>query len=76
MNPRARRMRAHAGFGAGIDQAHHFDRRNGIDDQFGQLDFAAGGRAEAGADLEDRSERVDDRLAGDGPRSSGPQEPT
>ena len=44
--------RGHGGFGAGVDQAHHFDGRDGIADGCGELDFGFGGRAETGADVE------------------------
>ena len=47
------------GFGAGVHEAHHFNGWNGVDDQFGQLDFAAGGRAKAGAEFENSRERID-----------------
>jgi hypothetical protein len=53
---------AHASLGSRIDQTDHFDGRNSVDDQFSKFDFAAGGRAEAGAEFEDGSEGIDDRL--------------
>ena len=52
---------AHGGFGAGVDQAHHFHGRNDLRDQLGQFDFVPGGRAEAGAGFENLAQRVDHR---------------
>ena len=69
-------QRAHGGFGAGIDQAHHFHRRHDLRDQLGQFDFAFGGRAETGAAI--RALRASASITGCGrcPSSSGPHEPT
>ena len=53
-------QRAHGGFGAGVDQAHHLHGRNDLRDQLGELDFALGGRAEAGAGFENIAQSVDD----------------
>ena len=39
---------AHGGFGTRVDQADFLDRRNGLDDQFGQLVFGLGRRSKAG----------------------------
>src|SRR5258708_884187 len=60
--PARQANRAHASFGSGIDQTHHFYRRNGVDDQFGKLHFAAGGCAEAGSELENSGDAFHDRL--------------
>ncbi len=48
------------GFGAGVDEADHFHRRHGLVDEFGEFDFAFGGRAEAGAGFEHISNSFDD----------------
>ena len=66
-------QRAHGGFGAGVHQAHHLHRRHGLRDQLRQLDFALGGRAEAGADFENLAQRRRSPAAGDGPASAAPR---
>ena len=45
-------QRAHRRFGARVHQPHHLHRRHRAADHLGQFDFALGGRAEAGADLQ------------------------
>src|ERR1700733_4903519 len=40
---------AHGGFGAGADEAHFFDGGVSGEDEFGEVAFGLGGRAEAGA---------------------------
>src|SRR5690349_20894396 len=42
----------HGRFGARVHQTYHFDGRDSLADGFRQLDFALGGRAEAGAGCE------------------------
>ena len=42
----------HGGFGAGVHQAHHFDRRHGAANGLRQFDFPLGGSAETGSDGE------------------------
>jgi hypothetical protein len=44
--------RTHGGLGAGVDHAHHLDRRHRADHHFGQRDLEVRGRAEARAALE------------------------
>ena len=43
---------AHRGLGAGVDHAHHLDRRHGLADEARQLDLELGGRAETGAQVD------------------------
>ncbi len=50
----------HGRLGAGVDQAHQLDRRHGVPDLFGQLDFPFGGRAEAGSDFESLLQSLQD----------------
>src|ERR1019366_5416246 len=50
--PARRPYGRHGGFGAGVDQPHHFHARYGIADGFGQIDFPLRRRAEAGARFE------------------------
>ncbi len=52
---------AHRGLGAGVDQPHLLDRRDGLDDQLGQFVFGQGGRPEAGAAPQGRLDGRDDR---------------
>ena len=52
----------HRGFGSRVDQTHHFNGWETLGDQLGQLYLASGGSTEAGADFQDLSQRVDQKL--------------
>ncbi len=51
---------AHRSFGAGIDEPNHLNGRDEIANEFGELDFAFGGRAKASADFERQFDGLDD----------------
>src|SRR4029079_6148283 len=52
--------RAHRGFRTRVHQAQHLDRRDGRDDQLGQLVFSGGRRAEAERSIDGVVNRRDD----------------
>src|SRR5579864_6116311 len=51
-------QRAHGGFGAGVHQTNHLDRRHGLCDQLGQLHLTASGCAETRSCFERLPQRV------------------